>query len=97
MIGPGGGAVAASDWLPVARTVLLGALVFGLALSISVSQIGFPRGTQAVAPVSRPPSRSTCGFAHQPTRSLARKIQGLAKRPSVIGVRTCAARSASPA
>jgi O-antigen ligase len=39
LIGPGGGAVAASDWLPVARTVLLGALVFGLALSISVSQI----------------------------------------------------------
>jgi O-antigen ligase len=39
LIGPGGGAVAASDWLPVTRTVLLGALVFGLALSISVSQI----------------------------------------------------------
>ena len=39
MIGPGGGAVAGSDWLPVARAVLLGALVFGLALSISVSQI----------------------------------------------------------
>jgi len=39
LTGPGGRAVAASDWLPVARTVLLGALVFGLALSISVSQI----------------------------------------------------------
>ena len=39
MIGPGDRAVAAWDWLPVARTALLGALVFGLALSISVSQI----------------------------------------------------------
>ena len=29
----------ASAWLPAARTALLGALVFGLALSISVSQI----------------------------------------------------------
>jgi len=39
LTGSTGGALAASDWLPVARTVLLAALVFGLALSISVSQI----------------------------------------------------------
>src|SRR3954469_6477505 len=44
---------------------------------ISVSQIGFAHGTHAVAPVSTPPTRSTCAFDHQPTRSLGRKTHGL--------------------
>ena len=45
---------------------------------ISVNQIGFDAGAQAVAAASStPPTRSLCVFYHQPTRSLTRNTHGL--------------------